>query len=356
MEQNNTKVNLRQFSPFKILHHWQLLNDCAEGKNVYPITGEIDPSNVCNHNCAWCMYSGLKEGEMLSKKIFFDLIDEFAELGVKGIILNGGGEPLANPVTTEAFSKIRKKGMEAALITNGGLLNEKNIPEIVDNCLFVRVSLDAATDKTHKALHNPNNPEKDNLKTILSNIKKMASLAEERKSQIEIGVGYVVSEENIEEIFEAAKRVKETGAQYIQIRPVYCEGKKISKENLDKIVKNIQRAMQFNDENFKVLPMLHRFNEVIDNGRSYSKCRAHCVTGIVCADANVYVCCQYKLNPKFKLGSLKEKTFKEIWESKERQEVINRIDLARCPPCKYNKYNEVIDYLTNKEGRHKNFL
>jgi hypothetical protein len=30
--------------------------------------------------------------------------------------------------------------------------------------------------------------------------------------------------------------------------------------------------------------------------------------------------------------------------------------LEKCPPCRYTKYNELLDYLSDKVRPHKNFL
>ena len=126
-----------------------------------------------------------------------------------------------------------------------------------------------------------------------------------------------------------------------------------SEDTLLKAIKEVQLAKVFEDDNFKIMSMLYRFNKPV---RKYTECKAHCVIGTICADANVYICCQSKLKKKFRLGDLNKNTFKEIWKSKKRQEVINNIDVEKCPPCRYNQYNEIIDYLSDRDGRHKNFL
>ena len=39
----------------KILHHLDTVLDYFDGKNVDPISLEIDPSNACNHSCPFCI-------------------------------------------------------------------------------------------------------------------------------------------------------------------------------------------------------------------------------------------------------------------------------------------------------------
>src|SRR5437763_1554464 len=53
------------FSPHKILAHFDRLQRVAAGEFVYPITVEIDPTNVCNHRCQWCVSMEAHTGEIL---------------------------------------------------------------------------------------------------------------------------------------------------------------------------------------------------------------------------------------------------------------------------------------------------
>jgi len=366
----NTKPNLRQFSPYKLLNHWDFINKTIEGKNLPPITCEIDLSNSCNHNCSWCTYGNTRKNELMPDEVFFPLLDELAGLGIKAILLNGGGEPSTHPAFKEMLYKIKEKGMEIGIISNGGLLDDELRRAIIDTTLYIRISLDAAKKETHNKIHDPKNPEKDNLDTILDNIKKLVHLRNEKKKNIEIGVGFLVSRDNYGEILEAARTVKETGADYIQIRPAIDYKDVIPKKQctnvgamqqfpesiLFEIRKQTEEARKLEDESFRVIALLYRFSEIVDRGRDYDKCYAHCVAGTIGADCKVYLCCQHKLNPAFCIGDLRENTFSEIWNSKKRQDIINSVNVKHCPPCKNNGHNKIFDYLAEKDKKHVNFL
>ena len=365
-----TKPNLRQFTPLKLLNHWDFINETVNGNTLPPITCEIDLSNNCNHNCHWCTYGDTRANQIMPKDIFSSLIDEIAELGVKAVLLNGGGEPTTHPNFKEALYKLKEKGMEIGIISNGGLLNMDLIEAIAETSLYIRISLDAATDETHKKIHAPKNPNRDNLGNILSNIKSLVLLRNEKGTDLEVGVGYLVSRDNYKEILEAAKLVKNTGADYIQIRPAIDYANSTPKKQctnvgsthqfsdsvLFEIRKQVEEARNLENSGFKVIALLDRFNEVINRGRDYNKCWAHCVAGIIGADCKVYLCCQHKFNPNYCIGDLRKNTFKEIWNDDKRQEIINKLNVHTCPPCKNDGHNKIFDYLADKERKHKNFL
>jgi sulfatase maturation enzyme AslB (radical SAM superfamily) len=342
----------------KVLHHWETLNAILGGKIPPPVSCEIDPSNLCNHDCVWCMYHDFKieKNIMMPAKIMFNLIRELSRGGVKSITFTGGGEPLTNPATVEGLYRVKSAKMEVGLVTNGGLLTPDVSEAIVKTCTFLRVSLDAATRSTHDALHKPINSSKDNFDKILDNIRSLVDLKKKSNKKLLVGIAFLVHPNNYLEIYDASNLAKQVGADYIQIRPVFTAGKKpLGKLWLD-IQELMERSLGLIDGGFHVFPILHRFEEVSRIERAYTRCLGHALLGVVGADCNVYLCCQLRGNPRFSFGNLKEKSFFKIWRGKERQEVIKRIDLDRCPPCRYNKYNELLDYLSDRTQPHKNFL
>ena len=110
-------MNLKQFNPMKVLNHWDTLMAVINKTNPSPISCEIDPSNLCNHNCIWCMYDHFRKtkNEIIPDKILFNLIDDLARGGVKSITFTGGGEPLTHPRIKDALEAVKKNKMECGL-------------------------------------------------------------------------------------------------------------------------------------------------------------------------------------------------------------------------------------------------
>ncbi|MBI5050223.1 MAG: radical SAM protein [Nitrospirae bacterium] len=351
-------MNLKQFNPLKILNHWEVLNEIMKGHNPAPISCEIDPSNICNHNCIWCINDKYRHDymQMLPEDMLMRIIDEVAAMGIKSIAYTGGGEPLTNPATVKALYKTTEYGLDAALVTNGGLLNEENIEAIVKNCMYVRISVDAGSNNVHKQLHLPNNQRDDEFQQIIKSIEWLVQVRRKLGAAIEIGVGFLVFPANYQQVFDTASLMKDIGIDYIQIRPAYMQGVKLSEKIWHETKEQMERALTLSNGSFKVFPILHRFDEVENLERGYSKCLGHALVGVVGANGKMYLCCQLRGYEKYCFGDLHESSFKEIWNSNRRKKVIEGIQLSECPPCRYNKYNEILDYLTDNERPHKNFL
>ncbi len=142
----------------------------------------------------------------------------------------------------------------------------------------------------------------------------------------------------------------------MQVRPVYMKGLKFSEKMLSSLEAVLADAENnVKDTNMSFIAFRNRFLEFNGNDFRPTSCKAHGILSIIGADSKLYLCCQLRGNEKFAIGDLKEKSFPEIWKSKERQDIIEMIDIKRCPPCRYKKYNEIMQYLSSERG-HNNFL
>ena len=59
----------------------------------------------------------------------------------------------------------------------------------------------------------------NNFSTVLENIKELIKIKKERKSNLTIGVGFVVTQENYKEVLEFAELFKEIEVDYCQYKP-----------------------------------------------------------------------------------------------------------------------------------------
>lgn len=84
---------------------------------------ELELSRACNLRCIYCYASSGQplEGELSLDEIV-DVVAQAEGLGVKKIIVLGGGEPLVYPQLFEVIEAIRGRGLAADLFTNGLLL------------------------------------------------------------------------------------------------------------------------------------------------------------------------------------------------------------------------------------------
>lgn len=305
-------------SGYKLLYHPDRVKTLLEGNIPKPITVEISPTSYCNHACTYCAFDSARNTAQLEPAVFKKLIRQLSKMDVKSINISGTGEPLIYPNLIDfiKYAKIEER-MSVGLITNGSLLN-KNGEELANLCSYIRISLDACTPETHKKIHGS-----DDFDRIIENIKLIVG----KKAQI--GVQFVFCEDNASEAIAMASFVKELGVDYLQYKPVVYYGKK--EQLLKGAGFDYQNIIKQADDNFKVVVKIEEFNEVI-KGREYKNCNAVKLVGSVVENGDISICCHLKHNPDYIVGNINILDFNILWGSIRHQQVIDFIDLNKCPP------------------------
>ena len=153
----------------KLFWHQEAMSKLRDKVGV-PITAWIASHDVCNHKCSFCSV-GERAGDSLEFRQIEGFLDQLVPLGLKSVILSGGGNPILYKCreTGKDFnalvSMIHDKGLEIGLITNGmPLMNYpvhspygiairrswKSVhPDTLDKMTWIRISM-SGIDANHK--------------------------------------------------------------------------------------------------------------------------------------------------------------------------------------------------------------
>lgn len=336
--------DVKIFSSNKILKHLDRVLPWLKGENVYPITVEIDLTDRCNNKCPGCV--GGRTGSEDLKNPFL-IIDQLVEAGVKALTFTGGGEPMLHKQVLETVEYAKKKGLDVGFISNGLALTPEACRIIVKNCVWTRISLDASNPKEYKITHGLDSI---SFNKTIDKIRMLVNAKKRTKSNCTIGVGYLTKKELLEGMLPATKLCKKLRVDYIQFRPFHWDTTPIDKQ--------LKKCKKLETKSFMVLYSKHKYDSMTepDLGRSYKICYGHQVTSVVCANGDMTICCHTRGDKKFVIGNLYKNSFKEIWNSEQRQKAIKRIDLKKCIPfCRCDTFNQVLWNL-KQPTEHENFL
>lgn len=354
-------MSLKQFNPQKIWYHIPRIKSWMDGKLVYPVTVEVDPSNVCNHSCIWCTFLELQKdrAKTLTREVLLKLLIDFKRLDVKAVTWTGGGEPFVNKNLIDAIRLAKELGIDMGLTTNGVLMDDKLCELVVDSHIWVRISLDASNRETYARTHRC---KREDFDKAINNLKTLCRLKKEKGKNVTIGVGYLVHPTNVDGIVEAAKIAADADVDYFQVRPaILHKGKQFGRELWEKAISLTEEAKRFERPGFDIIAITHKFKDIlgaerINYGRQYAECLSHHFMTTIGADGTVWLCCHLRGYPEFSLGNLYEKGFEEIWKGEERKKVIKRIDMSRCQPiCRNHEQNKNL-WLIKSKGQHADFL
>ena len=343
-------MKLNPFVSDKILYHPERIAEFIEKGSTKPITWELDLTNKCNHNCPQCA-GGRENTNTLSQKEAELYIHQIAGLDAKAIIFTGGGECLLAPYATEAIQLAKKFGMDVGLITNGSLIKQINYESLVENCTWIRVSLDASSQEMFKQTHGCNDKM---FRDTLDGINKLVLYKQNIKSfgidpGCSIGVAFLTSEETKSDMLQFTKLCKFMEVDYVQFRPFHFDTTYV------KLLTELHQCQDLEDENFKVLSSESKYLN-FGKPRPYPTCYGHHFAGVINVH-KVYLCCHMRGNPKYKLGDLREQSLRMIWDSKKRKDIYKSIDYSDCVPvCRCDPFNRWLWELKNEVPTHVNFL
>lgn len=330
----------------KIMQYPDKLDYFFNGHKTLIVT-ELDLTNRCNNRCPGCC--GVNgNGAELSRHQVDLIVAGIADMGGKGVILSGGGEPLISPQFTYAVGELRKRGVKLGLNSNGLALTEDLARLICENFEYFRISLDAASPELYLKTHGM--PEAAFQKTV-ENIKLFSRVKSEVDSPVSFGVGFLTSRDTAAELEDFVRLVRDCGADFAQFRPFTGDLYDITEEYL-------RLKEEYETREFGVRASLQKYREMKTGGsRDYDKCRGMFFSTVITADAKVFSCLHHRQEEEHFLGQIDDETsLSDIFRSARMREVYEHMDCSKCPTmCRNDVFNRTLDHLS-LDVTHSEFL
>jgi len=373
------------YSGWKAAYWMKDIEKIRNGELIPPKLIQAHPEAWCSHDCFFCAYrnscwqhhgmeffgewaseedripkqTGKPKGKLIPgvsdwpKEIALSLPKQMEEEGVKACEITGSGEPLLYPYIKEFIDKLVKHNIEIALVTNGQFLT-KDILDRLNNVRWIRFSIDAATAKTHAKVHGVSE------KVFPIVIKNLEQTIERNFDDCLIGVSYIITKYNIDEIYEAALKYKEMGVDNIrfsfQYEPTGTAG--LTNEEKERARKLLLKARELSDSKFKVFGMVERLETFAKPNIDFTFCGYQFFTWSLGYDCKFYPCCIQIYNKGYAFGDLKKQSLHEIIYGEERRKYIENFDVRKCHNCWLRDRNIAIETLIAPEKRlgHVNFV
>jgi len=313
----------------KLAWHKERVEAWMAGERIAPITMDFALTRNCNYHCKYC-YGMLQENERkpLHKDAIYRFLDDAAEIGVKGIGLVSDGESTCSPHFYDVIKRGKENGIDMATGTNGALLREDKLEEMLSNLTYIRFNISAGEPERYREIHGckPGDFEKvKNTITTSSRIKK------EKNLDVTIGLQMVFTPDMVDQLIPLAKYGREVGADYLVIK--HCSddeqgtlGVKYDEYFDERIQTEIQKAEEFSTEDYNVIA---KWSKILSDGkRKYTQCYGPPFM-IQLSGSGLVAPCGMLFNERYKekfhIGNIAEESFKQIWESDRYWEVMDRI-------------------------------
>ena len=243
------------------------------------------------------------------------------------------GEPLVNKNLFLMVDYAKEFGIATEIITNGSMLTDGNIKKLISSKLSkITISIDGASKEVFEKIR-----VKSNFDTVIKNATQFRELIKKKYFRPEFSAWCTLQNDNFFEAEEIVKLCKKVGFDNLTFQLHLTgwgkdEWNKINnskqvdiseKENVNKL-KSLIETYKSNKFKIKI------FEENILNFNK--KCSWPWNSSYVSAQGAIVPCCIVADPKVINYGNIKEKNFKEIWNSNEYQDLRQNI--------KENKLNE----------------
>jgi radical SAM protein with 4Fe4S-binding SPASM domain len=214
--------------------------------------------------------------------------------------------------------------------------------------LFIRIAYDASTRETYKKVHRV-----DDFQKLIETIKLLVEHKENNKKvKTLIGLKYLVSKINYNEITDATVQAKELGVDYIRFKALRNSKYEISKGEEDKANYFIEKSKHLSNKKFKVFGS-------VEKTHIKERCILNPLHPVIDYSGDLYMCAFFHHRKKsHRIGNIYKNSFQDIWYSKEHYEKFNKTKLEECCvyDCPLHKQNEIARKAIKEGGMHLEFI
>ena len=333
----------------KLIYHVPRVNDWLKEKNIYPVYMEVSPSGACNHRCLYCGldFMGYKPN-YLKANILKERLTELGDLGLKSIMYAGEGEPFLHPEMVSIIEHTKDSGIDVAVTTNGVLLKKEIVERALINTEWIKVSINGGTRETYAKIHQS---KPDDFEKVVENMSFAARIKKEKGYKCVLGMQLVLLPDNQHEAVSLAKLARDMGMDYLVIKP-YSQHPQSKTDKYSTIKYGdfeylTEELNKINSDSFSVVFRNNAMKKWDNNHRDYEHCLALPFWSYIDAGGNVWGCSIYLGDDRFKYGNIYERSFKDIWESEERQNslrwVEEKLDVSQCRVnCRMDEINRYL--------------
>lgn len=308
----------------KLNWHRDRVEAWLRGERIAPITIDCALTRRCTYKCVYC-YGKLQANDekKMTKDVIFRFLDDAAEVGVKAISFVSDGESTCSAHLYEAILRGKSNGLDMALGTNGVLLKDERLEEVLSALTYLRFNISAAEPKRYAEIMGC---KEGCFLKVINTIRQAVRIKNEKKLSVTLGLQMVLLPSFADQIIPLARLGKELGVDYTVIK--HCSDDEDGKLGVDYskyfgLVELLKEAESFSSEDYLVKA---KWSKILSGGRrDYTQCYGPPFI-MQFSGSGLVAPCGMLFNSKYKkyhIGNICEKPFKEICKSDRYWEVIN---------------------------------
>ena len=310
----------------KLNWHRERVDAWLRGERIAPLTVDCALTRACSYRCVYC-YGQLQENDdrAMSREVIFRFLDDAAEIGVKGVSFVSDGESSCSPHLRDALLRGKGNCLDMALGTNGFLLRDDQLEEILPTLTYLRFNISAGEAGRYGEIHGAPPGAFDK---VVNTIRLALELKRSSGLAVTIGLQMVLLPEFADQILPLTLLGKELGVDYLVIK--HCSDDErsslgVAYDRYHDLVDLLKDAESHGDDRYQVAV---KWSKLLSNGeRDYSRCYGPPFI-IQLSGSGLVAPCGMLFNRRYAdyhIGNIADSSFKELWQGERYWEVMNLI-------------------------------
>lgn len=345
----------------KLYWHLDRVHDWLQGKRIAPLYLDMGITQTCNVQCSYCYYAvpEHRTNAIIETNALISFLKEAAEIGVKAVGFLGDGEPMMHPGVYDAVAAGKLAGLDMALATNGVLMKEERLKELLTSLTWIRFNISAGTPATYASVMGV---DEKVFHIVVENIRRCVAIKRASSLPVVIGIQMVLVPECFEDVVPFATMGLELGVDYAVVKQCAERDDKGQAPTMDDFERNkhlLEQAESLSTDDYNVIIKWQKISN--DGVKQYDYCYGCEFLPQISGNGDVYCCGAWFGNPDFLIGNINQQSFKEIVAGSRYSEVMQRVKnevnvhLDCGNNCRQNEINEFLWKLKNPP-EHVNFI
>jgi MoaA/NifB/PqqE/SkfB family radical SAM enzyme len=304
------------------------------GERVAPWVVEMDPTTACNLACHDCISANLLNQGGIERDRIKELAVEFKDMGVRAVVLIGGGEPMAHPAFGELVDYFHEVGIHVGITTNGTLI-DRHLERLAYKTKWVRISVDAGSDEVFKEFR-PSPTGKSLFSQVIDGMRELGKIKRMRFGYsflvlTKTDIARKVTQTNAVDIAKAAHLAKELGCDYFEVKPSFDMMHFLQNQSetvSDLVRRQLGEIQHLATDDFRIISpytLDAALTQTATQHKEYTRCLVSEIRTVV-TPSGVYVCPYHRGNMNMRIGDIARESMQHMWWGEKRRLVMARVN------------------------------
>lgn len=204
----------------KIAHHMERVEAWENGERIAPVTVDMALTRACGSMCKFC-YAMMQEPQKrhgIKTPHILNLLDDFAEIGVKAVSLVSDGESTLSKSYVPFVEHAAKNGLNVGNATNAWQFGPEKSERVLPHMSWLRFTVAAGTPSRYADIMYKGPEHTEVFDKAMENIRYAVDFKKRHNLSVTLGIQMVLMPEFKDEIIPFAQLGINLGVDYAVIK------------------------------------------------------------------------------------------------------------------------------------------